>query len=139
VIEGRRNARYTPRGIFEFEVAPILLQAADLNAKGYRVTAGYIYNVLRKKECPTHRQPHGVKVKGCYFENRERCMDAIRELAENLNMPLPKEQGERPKKKPPQPLSTDFYHGRSNRARGERRAAIEKLKKIVPTDMQSAV
>jgi hypothetical protein len=139
VIEGKRKARYTPRGIFEWEVTPILLQAEYLNAKGYRVTAGYIYNGLRKKECPTDQQPHGVKVEGCYFENRERCMDAIRELAENLKMPLPKEQGKRPKKKPSQPLSTDFYHGRSNRARGERRAAIEKLKKFVSTEKRDSL
>jgi hypothetical protein len=106
VIQGKRKARYTMRGIFEWEVAPLLLQAADLNAKGYRMTAGSIYAGLTKKECPTVRQPHGVKVENCYFENRERCMDAIRELAESLGMPLLKEQGKQPKKKPSKPLST---------------------------------
>ena len=83
-IKGKRKSGYTTLGIFEWEVAPLLLQAADLNAEGYRVAAQHIYAGLTKKESPTDRQPHRIKVEGHPFANPEACCEAIRRLAKLL-------------------------------------------------------
>jgi hypothetical protein len=99
-------------------------------------TARELYESLDKEACPTERQPHGVKVEGAYFENRDRCCDAIRKIAKKyLQMLLRDEQGKRPRR-PRKPLSTDFYHGLS---RKERRDAITKLSQFVAADCKSVV
>lgn len=133
----QRQAKWAALG--QGQTAKPHVESATLEPAGKYadVTARQIYDSLPKEECPTEfpdgreRQPHGIRVEGCYFENRERCCEAIRELAKLLGMKLRREQGKWPKTKPSKRLSTDYYHGLSRKAR---RTAIEKLRRIVSTD-----
>lgn len=130
--QGERQAKRA--SLVQSQKAKPCIESATLTPAGKFIdaTAGQIYDSLDKVECPKKNQPHGVKVEGAYFENRERCCTAIRKLAEKyLKARLRHEQGKRPRTKPAKPLSTDFYHGLSRKAH---RDAIERLRQVVGAD-----
>lgn len=125
--QGERQAKWA--SLVQSQKAKPRIESATLTPAGEFIdaTAREFYEKLDKEECPTERQPHGVKVEGTYFENRERCCEAIRKLAQKyLKMRLRKEQGKHPRTKPSTPLSTDFYHGM--------RTAAAKLRQALSTE-----
>jgi hypothetical protein len=118
-----RKSGDTARGRFEANLVTLVLQAAILNAKANRVTASDIYEVLNKKDSPTKKQPDGVLVEGLQFENRNRCIQEIRDLARLIGLPLRDVRGE---------------HRKTKRARIaptlDVRNAIERLRQAVSTE-----
>ncbi len=95
-IEGKRKPSDAVRRGFDAKVSTLLFQAAILNAKGHRVVGRDIYEVLHKMDSPTDKKPTRVEVEGWFFENRERCIQEIRDLGKLIGLPLPSEQGKHP-------------------------------------------